>query len=502
MIFLDGTEVDKKNIKEKTFKGLFWSMNSKFSMQLFNLLITAILARLLLPEDFGLVGMSLIIIGLVSLINESGLATAIVQRKELEELHLSTAFWTNIATGILLYLLTFFLSPFIADFFRTEMVEPIIKVAAISFLISSITIVHRSLLSRNLEFKTIAKTEIAGSFISGTCALYLALSGFGFWSLVAKNLINDLVVVSLTLLIYPWKPAIKFSREKFNDLFGFGLNVIGGNMLNYFRQNLDYIIIGRLMGAELLGYYTLAYTLAVFPAVKVIPVITRVVFPAFSLLQDDKLRFKKGYIKLVSALSFFLIPALVGLALVAPELIIQVYGDKWTPTILPLQILCILGLVESTSHTTKSVFYAKGKPGIELKLNAVKIIVSTCAILLGSHYGIVGVAAALSVISFVYFSITQQIVNTIIQLSWKEYFFSVKEFLFAALIMGLSLFIYKQWASTIVKIDDLTMLISMILIGIVVYSLLICKTRPDYFIVGKNMIRKHASKIFKKTHEK
>jgi Membrane protein involved in the export of O-antigen and teichoic acid len=462
-------------------------------MQLFNLLITAILARLLLPEDFGLVGMSLIIIGLVSLINESGLATAIVQRKELEELHLFTAFWTNIATGILLYIGTFFLSPFIADFFKTEAVELVIKVAAISFMISSITIVHRSLLSRNLEFKTIAKTEIAGSLISGFIALYLALSGFGFWSLVAKNLINDLVVVSLTLLIYPWKPAIKFSRDKFNDLFGFGFNVIGGNMLNYFRQNLDYIIIGRVMGAELLGYYTLAYTLAVFPAVKVIPVITRVIFPAFSLLQDDNVRFRKGYMKLVSALSFFIMPALVGLAIVAPELIILVYGEKWAPTIIPLQILCIVGLIEATSQTTKSVFYAKGIPGTELKLNVAKIVISTCVILLGSSYGISGVAAALSLISLIYFSITQQIVNTIIQLSWKEYFNGTKEFIFAAAFMGSLLIVYKYWAFDIAKINEQIIFISSIAIGIIVYTIAIHKLRPDYSKTGQSAIKKLTS---------
>lgn len=476
-------------------------MNSKFTMQLFNLVITAILARLLLPKDFGLVGMSLIIIGLVSLINESGLATAIVQRKDLEELHLSTAFWSNIATGILLYIGTFYFSPFIASFFKIDTVEIIIKVAAISFLISSITIVHRSLLSRNLQFKTIAKTEIAGSLISGTFALYLALSGFGFWSLVAKNLMNDLIVVSLTLIIYPWKPTFEFSREKFNDLFGFGANVIGGNMLNYFRQNMDYIIIGRIMGAELLGYYTLAYTLAVFPAVKIIPVITRVVFPAFSLLQDDNIRFRKGYMKLVSALSFFIMPALIGLAMVAPELIIKVYGDKWEATILPLQILCILGLVEATSHTTKSVFYAKGLPGMELKLNAAKIIVSTCVIILGSYYGIVGVAIALSLISLFYFSITQQIVNKIIQLTWKEYASCIREFLFASLFMGSFLSIYKYWAYSTNMFDEMVILISSIGIGILVYSIIIWKLKPEYLKIGKktldNMVLNKLKSIIK-----
>jgi PST family polysaccharide transporter len=449
-----------------------------------------------MPEDFGTVGMSLIIIGLVSIVNESGLTTSIIQRKDLKDSHLYTAFWTNIITGFLLYAATFFLSPFIADFFNNDYVELVIKVASLSFLISSVTIVHRSLLSKNLRFKAIATTEIIGSFISGIFALYLALSGFGLWSLVAKNLINDLVVVLLTLIIYPWKPSLQFSKTKFYELFGFGFNVICSNLLGYFRQNLDYIIIGRFMGAELLGYYTLAYTLASFPATKITPIITRVVFPTFSLLQDDITRFKKGYMKLVSSLALITIPSLIGLALVATELIIQVYGEKWSPSIVPLQILCLLGLIDSISDTSRSVFYSKGFPEIELKLNAMKIMISAIVIYVGSFYGIVGVAASLSLVSIFYFIFTQKIVNQIISLSWIHYFEGIKVPLFAAIIMGLVISIYKYRIHFENSSSTLTILITSIIIGVTIYSFVVYKLNIEINTIVKKYLKNINRKKF------
>ncbi|TGC11568.1 MOP flippase family protein [Methanolobus halotolerans] len=490
------------NIKKKTINGLFWSINSKSLTHLFNLIITAILARLLLPEDFGIVGMSLIIIGLVSIINESGLTTALIQKKDLDDSHLHTAFWTSISTGIVLYAGTFLLSPYVADFFKTDLVELIIKVASLSFLISSVTIVHRSLLAKNLNFRLVSITEISGSLISGTFAVYLAISGFGLWSLVAKNLLNDLIVVLLTLLMYPWKPAFKFNKTKFNELFGFSIYVTGGNILKYFRENIDYIIIGRVLGAELLGYYTLAYTLAVFPATKIVPVITRVVFPAFSLLQDDIVRFRKGYRKLVYSLSLITIPSLMGLAVVAPELIIQVYGNKWTPAIVPLQILCIHGLLESISRTSRSVFYAQGSPETELKLNLLKVVISFPIIYIGSFYGILGVATTVASLSLFYLLITQSTVNLILQLKWIEYFTDVKTSLFASLLMCISIILYKHWIYPKFFESNINMLISSIIIGIILYIIIIYAFNQDFNKTIntnlKNRISKYKNYIYEK----
>lgn len=472
MILLDETNENLKDIKNRTVKGLFWSANSKFSVQLFNLIITAILARALLPEDFGVVGMALIFISLISMINETGLSSAIIQKKDLGNQHLYTAFWVNIFTGIFLFIVAFFTSPLISDFFRNDNVELIIKVSSISFLISSIALVNRSLLTRNLEFKKLAATEISGSIISGILAVYLAISGFGLWSLVARNLINDFIVISLTLIVNPWKPEIYFSKKCFLEMFGFGANVIGSSFLSYLRQNMDYIIIGRIMGAELLGYYTLAYTLAVYPTKKIAPIITRVIFPVFSRIKDDSTLYKKGYLKLISFLTILTVPALFGLLSVANEFIVLVYGEKWAASILPLQILCLLGIISSISPASGPVFYSKGVPEIEFKLSLVKLPTTAIALLIGSFYGIVGVATAMTTLAFVYYVITQKIINSLIILSWKEYLKAVYIPILSSLSMAIFVITYKHILYKLGNINGSTILISSIFFGIIIYIIM------------------------------
>jgi Membrane protein involved in the export of O-antigen and teichoic acid len=485
-MLLDEYNENLKDIKKQTIKGLFWSANSKFSVQIFNLIITAILARVLFPEDFGVVGMALIFISLISMINETGLSSAIIQKKDLSNQHLYTAFWVNIFTGIFLFIIAFFTSPLLSDFFRNDNVELIIKVSSISFLISSIALVNRSLLTRNLEFKKLAATEISGSIISGILAVYLALSGFGFWSLVARNLINDFIAILLTLIVYPWKPAIYFSKDCFMEMFGFGANVIGSSFLGYLRQNMDYIIVGRIMGAELLGYYTLAYTLAVYPIMKIAPIITKVIFPVFSRIKDDTIAYKNGYLKLISFLSILTVPALFGLLSIASEFIIVVYGDKWAASILPLQILCLLGIISSISPASGPVFYSKGVPEIEFKLSLVKLPITALALLIGSLYGIVGIATSMTIVAFVYYVITQKIINSLIKLSWKEYLKAIYIPILSSLTMGLLVISYKHIIYRLGNINDITILISSILVGILIYTIMMYRFNQE---INQKIIR-------------
>jgi PST family polysaccharide transporter len=476
-------QADIKNIKNKTINGLFWSANSKFSLQLFNLVITAILARVLLPEDFGIVGMSMIFISLISMINETGLSSSLIQKSNLTNSHLHTAFWTNILTGILLFVIAFFTAPFISEFFRNESVELVVKVTSVSFLISSVGLVNRSLMTRDLQFKNLALIEISGSLISGIFAVYLAISGFGYWSLVARNLANDFISIFLTLVFYRWKPAFYFSIECFKEMFGFGANVMGSSFLGYLRQNLDYIIVGRIMGAELLGYYTLAYTLAVYPTKKIAPIITRVIFPVFSKIKDDVLAYKKGYANLISFLSLLTVPSLFGLLSISSEFIVVVYGEKWSPAILPLQILCLLGIVSTISPATGPVFYSKGVPDIEFKLGLVKLPITAIALMVGTFYGIVGVAIAMTLSSFLFYVVTQRIVNSLIELSWKEYVKAIKIPVTGSFLMALFVICYKLIISGLWNINTSMILASSILFGASFYIIFI-------YVFNENMNRK------------
>lgn len=418
-----------------------------------------------------------------------GFSAAIIQRKNLENGHLYTSFWTGIGTGAVLFIIAVFASPFVADFFNNDLVGHVIIISSVSFFIAPLGIVHRSLLTKNLEFKKLAITEIIAAIISGIVAISLAFLGFGVWSLVARGIINSLIAVILLWVVMPWMPSLYFSKKCFTDLFRFGANVMGSGFLNYLRQNVDYIVIGHLMGAASLGYYTLAYTLAAYPSRQISPIVTRVAFPAFSMLQDDNQRLKKGYMKVVSYLSVITIPALAGLVLVAPEFIDIVFGEKWAPAILPLQILCVIGVVNSIAHTVGTIFYAKGRPDIELKLNIVKLPVTTLAVILGSMYGIVGVASSKVFTAGVYFIITQGLANHLIKLTWREYFFTLKPALVGSVIMAFIIGIYQYILMTLHYSNGLNILVSSILVGLVTYFSLLRKMQPELLNDVKNLIR-------------
>lgn len=471
----------QKNISRQTISGLIWSAFSAFSSQGFQFVVTIILARLLLPGDFGTVGMATIFIALISIINEMGFSAAIIQKKDLKDNHLNTSFWTGIITGVLFFIISIFASSLVADFFKNDLVKPIIILSSVSFFIAPFGIVQRSLLTKKLEFRKLATVEVCTTFISGIFAITLAMLGFGVWSLVFMGIARNFITVVLLWKIEPWHPSLYFNKKCFSDLFRFGGNVVGSNLLNYLRQNVDYIVIGYLMGATSLGYYTLAYTLAVYPARTISPIITRVTFPVFSMLQDDNNLLKRNYLKVVFYLSAITIPALVGLEFVAPEFIKIVYGEKWIPAIIPLQFLIVIGIVNSISTTVGTIFYAKGRPDLEFKLNLIKLPITTLMVLLGSGYGINGVASYKTITAGAYFFITQMLANSLIKLTMREYFSVLKPVLFNTFVMAIILGIYRFVIIIFDYQNDLNVLVSSIIIGVIVYLILMRNSQPELF---------------------
>lgn len=458
------------NLTKSAAFGIMWSGITQFSLQAFRFIVIIILARLLNPEDFGIIGLAALFIGVINIINDLGLSATIIQKKDLEKAHLSTSFWASVGIAILLWFFSILISPFVADFFHEGLVQPVLIVTSAGLVIGSFCVVHRALLQKKLKFKKIAIAEISGAFVSGITAIFLAFNQFGVWSLVYGQLLSNFVMVLLFWRLCSWKPGFNFSYRHFKDLFTFGGNVMGSRLLNYIDSNMDYLVVGKLLGKTSLGYYTIAYQLMTFPLHKISMMVTRVTFPIFSTIQDDNNALRRGYTKTVRYISLITFPLLTGMLAVAPEFVIVVFGEKWAPIILPLQILCPAGALKSIGTTVGSVLLAKGRADLQFKWNIITVIVIPIAVIIGANYGIIGVASAITVMTILLFPIIQTITNRLIDLNMYEYVKAIYPSIISSLVLLIGVEIFQK-SVAIYNISEIIMLGSSILFGFIVYLL-------------------------------
>lgn len=452
-------------------KGILWTGISQFLGQALQFVVSAILARLLLPEDFGVFGIAVIVTGFLTLLNELGLTAAIVQRKEIYQSHLSTAFWINLFSSITLCTLTFILAPVIANIFNKDSVEPVIKVLSFGLVLGAFSTVHRALLTKHLDFKRLAFAELGGQVGFGVIAIILALKGYGVWSFVAGALFRIAAQSVLLWVFLHWVPAIQLSFHNLRQLLNFGLNLTGSNIVGYFNNNVDYLLVGKILGTSALGFYTLAYELAIFPTKKISSIVSRVAFPSFAIIQDENYRLQRGYLKVISYISFLTFPLLSGLMVLSPKFIVAVYGAKWIPTILPLQILCVYGMIGSVGTTVGTVLNAKGRPDIGLKWNLLMILVKSGVVFIGAQYGIVGVAVAILLLFLLAGPIIIKITISLINLKFREYLSALFPATLGSIIMSIALVSYNWLSTQIFKMYSIPLIISSIVIGAVIYTI-------------------------------
>ena len=482
---------ETESLKKRTLKGIVWTAISNFGQQGIQFVVTIILARLLTPKDFGLVGIASIFIGLAAVVNQLGIGAALVQRKDLDEGHLASAFWTNITMGVVLCILMIGFAPFIASYFKNPQVIPILRVLSLTFVLGSLGIVPGSLLRRELLFNKLAYINISALVISGMVSVILAFLGYGVWSLVWGRIVQVIAGITLIWFIVSWRPSLSFSLKKFKELFSFGISVLGTNLLTYIKKNSDYFIIGKFLGASSLGIYTMAYNMVTLPQRKLSTIITTVAFPAFSKIQDEAEKIREGFFTMISSISFVTFPILAGLCAVAPELVKVFLGDKWVGAIRPIQILCIPGALYSIGTTVGSVFYAKGRPDLEFKCDLISFAILLFALLIGVRYGIVGVALAVLVCSIIGFFIFFGVLSHLIQTNLLYIFRAISANVVISLLMFVSvsfvrLFMLKMGCANIV------VLAISVLTGVIAYAMpnLGFKTASDRFCYPKSLLRK------------
>jgi len=476
------------SLRKQAVSGVKWSGTSMSIMTALQFITLAVLARLLSPSDFGLMGMIMVVIGFAQAFADMGLSNAIIQRQDVEEDHLSSFFWINVFTGIALFACILLCRPIAVLYFKQSDLSDYLIFAAFIFLITPVGQIFTTLLRKELRFETLSKVEIAGMVVYSVTAICLALADFGVLSLIFGQLIRSLFTVIILFIIFrkTWLPRFHFSIKEIKSYLSFGAFQMGERVVNYLSANIDYIIIGRFLGPASLGFYTLAYQIMILPLSKINSIITRVAFPAFSKIQDDNTRMRRGYCKVINYISMISFPMLTGMLVVAPEFIRLVYGPKWESSIIILQIFCLVGAFKSLGNPVGSVLLAKGRADIGFYWNVFAVIMVSIAVIVGANWDIVGVAVAILTLQVPFFFIIQPIVNRLIDLKFTQYFKAILIPFVCSVVMLAGIIVLRIFMG---NISTLPLFIIIIFAGMVIYTSFYYIKDPAVLIELKSLMK-------------
>ena len=389
-----GGNTAPKTSSSETRTGVAWSAGSKFAMQILQFGTTVVLARLLTPSDYGLVAIVLAFSGFAALFTDLGLGAAVIHRKDPDQVTLTTAFWLNALSGFALTGIFCALAYPLSRLYGEPRLVWLIVVSSFAFSLSMST-VHLALLERTMAFARIARVEFSAVLAYAVVAVVAAFAGAGPYSLVAGSLVQTSLTTILMWRSVRWKPSMAFSLSALRALWAFSGHLFGFNVLNYWSRNSDNLLVGKFLGPATLGAYARAYNLMMLPVQQVTGVVGRVLFPAYTRLRDDEDRLRAAYMRSVRVLAGISAPLSVGLAACATPFVAVVYGSRWTHVAPVLALLALSGPAQVISGTLGSLYQALGLTAVQLRRGIWATLVTVCAIVVGLHWGIMGVAVAL-----------------------------------------------------------------------------------------------------------
>ena len=453
-------------LKDKAIKGVFWSLIERFGNQGIQFFIGLILARLLLPEDYGLIGMILVFISLAQVFVEGGFPSALIRKTNITDSDYSTVFWFNMIASFICYILLFFLSPFIAEFFKEPKLILLTQVVGLNIIINSFGIIQKTILTKNLNFKSQATINLSSIMISGLIGVYCAYNSFGVWALVIQNLCRNLIMSMAFWISSNWRPKAIFSKSSFNDLFGFGSNLLFSALINAVSENLYSIIIGKLYNAKSLGFYTRANQFQKLPVSSIYGAIGVVSYPVLSELQHNNSQLKEGYRTMIRLTAFVLFPIMAILGVIAEPMIHIVLTDKWLPSVPILQILCIVGAFYPLHAINLDILKVKGRSDLFFKLEIVKQVLNITMIIICYKWGVIGLVWGSVVLNFICYYLNSFFSKMLVSYSL---FNQLKDLLPFSLISTL-IVILLYFVNSILR-DQLLQLIISPIIGILFYIL-------------------------------
>lgn len=377
-----------ENLKNKTVKGVGWSFMDNISNQGITFLVGIVLARLLTPEEYGLIGIITIFIAVFNSIVDSGFSNALIRKNDTTDKDYNTVFITNMVFSAVLFVAMFFSAPFIAKFFNQPQLEPLTKVMSSIVIINAFAIIQRTILVKNIDFKTQTKISVISSVTSGVIGIGMAVCDMGVWSLVGQQISRQLLNTLFLWIFSKWRPKLQFSWNSFRELFGFGWKLLVSALIDTVWREIYQVVIGKFYSAASLGQYTRAHQFSSIFSSNINGVIQRVSYPVLSAIQDDKERLKQAYRRVIKITMLVTFVLMLGLAAVAKPMILVLIGPNWMEAANFLPILCLSMMMYPLHSLNLNMLQVQGRSDLFLKLEIIKKIVAVGPLLLGIFVGI------------------------------------------------------------------------------------------------------------------
>jgi len=427
---------DKGTIGRRAGRGIFWNFLTYGLGRAGVLLTTSILARLLSKDDFGLVAIAVVAINYFGVIKDLGLGVALIQRREDVNEAANTVFTINIILGFFLSAAIIPFAPLFAGYFNNPMIIPVLRWLGASFAINALGSVHNIWLMRELDYRRKFIPDMGNTVVKILVSIGLAFGGFGVWSLVFGQILGALASVVLVWIILPWRPRLTLNKKIIASLLKFSRSIIGGDILTVVIDSLDYIIVGRLFGLAQLSVYTLAYRLPEMLVIGNLWVLGAVIFPTFSSIQDRPDEMRRGFLTSVRLIALIIVPICLGLVIAADPIVRVLFGNQWLDVIPLLRVLAIYAWVYSLGYHIGDIYKAIGRPDILLKLTIFTLIILAPAMLIGSRFGLLGIAWGHLIAVLIRRIVSLRIATRFIDVSFVDIISELKPSLQGGLLMA------------------------------------------------------------------
>ncbi len=460
------------SLRQAAVRGALWLGAGSAATTIAHMLQLVVLARLLDARDFGLMGMALVIVGFSRAFADGGFSNAVIARSATTA-QLSSLYWCNLIAGAIVFGVVWAATPLATAFFGEAQLNSILPLTAISFIILPIGQQMRVLLQRELAFGKLSMIESAAAGAGAIASIAAAVCDWGVFALVWGHLTRSAVESSLLLGAgwKQWRPQLRLRLADVRPFVDFGLYQMGERCVNQLAANMDYIIIGRMIGAEALGVYRVAYQLVVQPLVKINPLVTRVAFPVLALRRGDHTALRAGYAGMLRMLSLAVLPAMAGLAITAPQLVPAALGSQWEAATPLVQVLCVLGAMKTLNNPIGPLLLAKDRADLGFRWNVATLVVNTIVLTAAASWGVMAVAGAYAVLSVVYFAVLGAVaLPRLIGLSVGRQWAALSGAFAATSVMAASVWLFTQAARDAFTHAS-SLLAQQIAIGVVVYVL-------------------------------
>ncbi|MFC1959478.1 lipopolysaccharide biosynthesis protein [Chloroflexota bacterium] len=475
------------SLAQRTVKGVFWAYITFFSGRFVTLITTVILARILVPADFGLIGWALLCLGFIEATRDFGIMDALIYTSERIEDSADTAFWSNIGIGILQFAVAYIAAPLSLYFIDDPRIVDILRVMSLVFILNSLGNTHDALLQKDLKFRLRYMPMLYSAFIKGVASVILAFLGFGVWSLVLGHVIGAVVRLVARWLLIDWRPRFRFFMDRARALWGYGIYILLFSVLEIALEFADQLIIGILLGEVQLGYYTIAARIPEMLILNFSMVLGRVIFPTFVRMKDDLANLTLGFLTTTKYTALITVPASLGLVAVAPELVYLFFGPQWSQAIPFFRVLSLLAMVGTLSWSAGDVFKAVGRPDISTKLLVVEALYTFPIIwMFGTMTGNAVMASVGNLIA--------ACISMLLRLGLVAYFLKATPTLYtgvfrSALFGAFTMFgAVLLWRSQIPAWGTFPTLVSSVVVGIVIYVPILWLLERDELWAARDML--------------